>query len=71
MYMQIVHTYKIKHIFISLVCAGNTYGQGCKGTCGDCRKGVQCNHETGICLGGCAPGMFGEKCDKGGYLLNL
>ena len=53
------------------MCAGYTYGQGCKGSCGECRKGVQCNHETGICPGGCDPGVLGEKCDEGVYVITL
>ena len=54
-------------LFIT-VCDGNTYGQDCTTSCGNCINEDQCHHVTGVCPNGCDKGVYGENCDKGNVI---
>lgn len=42
------------------------YGKGCSKRCGACNNSTDCNHITGSCELGCAPGWQNTPlCDKG------
>ena len=51
-------------IFV-LECTGNTYGENCSETCGNCLGGEQCNIVNGTCETGCAAGWLGQMCMTG------
>lgn len=47
-------------------CKEGWYGVKCSLQCvGHCRNGAFCNHVTGQCDEGCAPGWRGYMCDIG------
>ena len=46
-------------------CSENTYGMGCKESCGNCTNREQCHHIDGECQFGCDTGSYGGKCDQG------
>lgn len=50
---------------ISLECMEGWYGLHCGQQCvGHCIDGIPCNHVTGVCDRGCAPGWAAHKCYK-------
>ena len=55
------------HLFL-IACENGTYGQECKGICGNCLEGNSCSHTNGTCLNGCETGYFGDLCKTGKYL---
>ena len=57
------------HLFL-IACENGTYGQECKGICGNCLEGNSCSHTNGTCLNGCETGYFGDLCKTGIYLTN-
>ena len=57
------------HLFL-IACENGTYGQECKGICGNCLEGNSCSHTNGTCLNGCETGYFGDLCKTGKYLNN-
>ena len=54
------------HLFL-VACDEGTYGQECKGICGNCLEGNSCSHTNGTCLHGCGTGYFGDLCKTGKY----
>ena len=56
-------------IYIQKVCSQGTFGKECNATCGNCQG--ECDHISGICLNGCAPGYIGPLCKTRKYLVNL
>ena len=59
----------VLHLFL-IACDDGTYGQECKGICGNCLEGNFCSHTNGTCLTGCETGYFGDLCKTGKYLNN-
>lgn len=53
------------YFFFILACDGNSYGANCSLQCGKCMNNTQCHHAFGNCMGGCASGFNGTKCDTG------
>ena len=45
-------------------CKELTFGRNCELTCGHCFNGEICDHVTGTCSNGCAPGWTGPICDQ-------
>ena len=60
----------IKTVYIFLVCAESTYGEGCTQRC-RCEEGVSCDHVTGACERECPPGFRGSNCTEGTLFLFL
>ena len=58
------------HLFLK-ACENGTYGQECKGICGNCLEGNSCSHTNGTCLNGCETGYFGDLCKTGKYTYTL
>ena len=46
-------------------CGDNSYGLGCRRTCGNCRNEDTCNEVDGTCPSGWNAGVYGKKCDIG------
>lgn len=59
--------------FYSKVCEAGMYGNDCSQKCGDCISSTACNHISGSCDLGCAPGWQNTPlCDEGTIaLLNM
>lgn len=49
-------------MFVTVACEGETYGAGCKETCGHCHDVNQCSKINGTCLTGCDAGFEGDLC---------
>ena len=58
------------HLFL-IACDEGTYGQECKGICGNCLEGNSCSHTNGTCLNGCETGYFGDLCKTGKYIYTM
>lgn len=59
--------------FYSKVCEAGMYGNDCSQKCGACISSTACNHISGSCDLGCAPGWQNTPlCDEGTIaLLNM
>lgn len=59
--------------FYSKVCEAGMYGNDCSQKCGACINSTACNHISGSCDLGCAPGWQNTPlCDEGTIaLLNM
>ena len=54
---------------INTACSQGTFGKECNATCGNCLG--ECDHISGTCLNGCAPGYIGPLCRTRKYLVDL
>ena len=58
-------------LLLLIACDEGTYGQECKGICGNCLEGKSCSHTNGTCLNECETGYFGDLCKTGKYIYTM
>lgn len=51
-------------------CLDQTYGPGCRESCGHCKNNEPCKRANGSCPNGCDRGTYGQKCNLGTYIQN-
>lgn len=52
------------HLFYFTACPDQFYGKNCEQRCGNCKGGLTCNYQTGVCENGCEMEWKGEKCQQ-------
>ena len=53
------------------MCDDGMYGVNCSKTCGACEDNEACHHINGSCLTGCDRGYYGQRCEKGNFVLSF